>query len=40
MKIQNNNGPSIDPCGTADITDTHSDVEPSRTTPWDRSFEL
>ena len=27
MKSKNNNGPSIDPCGTSDVTGTHSDVE-------------
>ena len=38
MKCKNNNGPSIDSCGTPDVTATHSDVEPSSTTLWDRSF--
>ena len=38
MKSKNNNGLSIDPCGTPDVTGTHSDVEPSSTTLWDRSF--
>ena len=32
IKMLNNSGPKIDPCGTLEVTATRSDIVPSRTT--------
>ena len=38
MEIRKKGGPNIDPCGTPDYIDSHSDFWPFKTTLWNLFF--